>query len=40
MRIYARQYTRQSSLIQQPILEKLTTFRNKLASYDFQVSTL
>ncbi len=36
MRVNAHQYTRQSSIIEQPILEKLTTFHNKLASYDFQ----
>ena len=35
MRINARQYTQQSSIIEQPILQKLT-FHNKLASYDFQ----
>ena len=31
MRINACQYTRQSSIIEQPILKKLTTFHNKLA---------
>ena len=36
MRIHVCQYTRQSTIIEQPIVDKLTAFHNKLANCEFK----